>query len=357
MKELIDKLLAEIPAYARRFVDLITAPKRYVAHTDQNSETALQDAFTFLAVTFGLSYLVQLPLIAQSQNKQVLFGVSAVLTAMGFMLSVLALALSWKLVGGRVALRNIVIYSCYFGSISTVISLACTLVGVAIFKGFDPALASQVFGGEATDAVDLLKSAGYLWFLTLLGIGLLLVFVWLFSVWGAYRELTGVSKLRSGIAYVIFVVLGLVSWLLQILMAGSMASATKAVFPASLVGEWETHSSSQSNGNDLGEIVNYHFDTTGNYYIVATKGTNNGRCLNFVADNSYGHATVEGSSLTLHVQQHKQIVEDGCSGGKSETPRALENQVYQFSLQQRPEGQRLCLSGRFGEICLAPKHP
>ena len=356
MKELIAKLMEEIPAYGRRFIDLLTNPKRFVAQLDLESETVLQEALTFLAVTFGLSFIAQLPLIAQGQNKEVLFGVSAVLTAMGFVLNLLVLALSWKIVGGHIALRKVVVYSCYFGSVSTVIALACTLMGVAIFKGFDPAMASQVFGGVAPDSVDLMKSTGYLSFLGMFGIGLLLVFVWLFCVWGAYRELTGVGRLRSGIAFVIFVVLGTVSMMLQIVMAGSMSPASKTTFPASLVGDWEVRSVKQSNGTATSDIATYHFDPAGNYIIVASQGTSNGRCLTVVADNSFGHATVEGSSLTLHVQQHKEVVDDGCSGKKSETPRGTENQVYQFSLQQSREGQRLCLTGRFGEMCLAPKH-
>jgi hypothetical protein len=357
MKELIAKLVEEVPAYARRFIDLLTSPRRYVARLDLESESALKDAFTFLAVTFGLCFIVELPLVAQSQNKEALFGEIAVLSALGFVMNLLILVLSWRLVGGQITLRRVVVYSCYFASISTVISLACTLMGVAIFKGFDPALAGQMFDGVAPDPVDLMKSSGYLWFWALFGIGLLLVFVWLFFVWGAYRELTGVSKLRSGIAFVIFVVLGLVSMTLQLLMAGSMSPASKSVFPAKLVGDWEARSVSQSDGVETTQTATYHFVTAGYYTVVTARGSNNGRCRNKLVDKSSGHATVEGSTLTLHVYQHMETIDDGCSGRKSQTPQTTENEVYQFALQQRPEGQRLCLTGRFGEQCLMPKHP
>jgi hypothetical protein len=356
MKELLDKLLAEIPRYARRFVDLLTSPKRFVAQLDLDSEVAVQDAFTFLAVTFGLAYIVQIPLLATSQNKEAMFGASAVLTAMGFVLSVAVLALSWRLVGGHPNFRKIVIYSCYFSSVSTIIWLGFTLMGIAVFKGFDPAMAGPVFGGGTPDAVDLTKSTGYMWFLALVGFGMLAVYVWIFWIWGAYRNLTQVSQLRSAAAFVVFFVLGVVSLLLQILMAGSMSPAPKTVFPAALVGSWEASNQRSAGGLLTTEIADYHFDSTGNYVVVASKGANNGHCVNFEADDSWGHATVEGSTLTLHVQTHKHVIDDSCSHTKLETPGATENQMYQYVLQQKSEGQSLCLTGRFGELCLTPKH-
>jgi hypothetical protein len=76
-----------------------------------------------------------------------------------------------------------------------------------------------------------------------------------------------------------------------------------------------------------------------------------------VSNGSYGHATVVGSALTLHVQKRTETTDNNCNGTKSETAKDLVNDVYQFSIRQNPdaEGQQLCLMGHFGETCVNPK--
>ena len=52
----------------------------------------------FLAISFAL-FVAEIPLLPQKQNKEILFGVSAVLAAVSFTVSVLLLLVSWKIVG------------------------------------------------------------------------------------------------------------------------------------------------------------------------------------------------------------------------------------------------------------------
>jgi hypothetical protein len=78
MKELIEKLIAAIPTYARQMIELLRDPREFIEKIDLDSDDALKEALTFLAISFALVFIAEIPLLPQKQNKEILFGVSAV---------------------------------------------------------------------------------------------------------------------------------------------------------------------------------------------------------------------------------------------------------------------------------------
>ena len=123
MKDLIDKLLAAIPAYVRQMIELLRNPREFVRKLDLGSDSALQDALTFFAISFGLAFLAQIPLHPGKQNWEFLFGASAVQAALAFAVSVALLIVSWKIVGGKLSFKKFIIVTCYFSGISTLLFL------------------------------------------------------------------------------------------------------------------------------------------------------------------------------------------------------------------------------------------
>jgi hypothetical protein len=159
---------------------------------------------------------------------------------------------------------------------------------------------------------------------------------------------------RSAIAFVIFALLSPVAIALQFSMAASLSGASPPSFPAELVGQWELTRDSRS--NDVADIrMMFNFDPKGYYINLITKGTTNGRCYVLITDGSYGHATVSGSNLTLHVNHHRETTNDKCNNTKSEFAKDTINEVYQYAIRQSSAGQQLCLTGKLGEACMSPK--
>ncbi len=357
MKDLIAKLLAAIPAYVRQMIDLLRDPRAFVEKLDLDSDSVLQDALTFLAISFGLTFIAEIPLLPDKQNKEIMFGIAAVQAALGFVVSVVLLDLSWRIVRGKLSFKKFVIVTCYFTGVSTLLFLMLALVAWGVFNSLDPLNAALMRNGTQPDPVDLMRSAGFHAFWILLALGLVATFIWIFRIWGAYRDLNQTSKARSAVAFTIYMLLSPLILGLQVLMGSSMYTAAPTPFPAELVGQWEL-----TKENRTGEIATHHavsfkFDPNGYYMTLDTLGTTNGHCYTMVNNGSYGHATVVGSALTLHVQKHTETTDNNCNGTKSETAKELINDVYQFSIRPNPEaeGQQLCLMGHFGETCLNPK--
>ena len=355
MKELVEKLIAAIPVYVKRLIELLRDPRGFVGKIDLDSEDALKEALTFLAISFGLAFIAQIPLLPEKQNKEIMFGVAAVLAAVAFLMSVLSLVVSWKIVGGKLTFKKFIIVSSYFSGVSTLLSLVFALIGLGVFKGLDPETAQQVLSGAYSDPVDLIKSTGYRAFWVVFGVGFVLVLVWVFRIWRTYRELNQVSKTRSAIAFVIFLLLSPVAIALQFGMAAGLSATAAPHFPAELVGLWEVRRDSTANAMGIHNAMTVNFNSMGYYFMLISKGTTNGKCYVMISDGSNGHATVSGSNLTLHVQKHTESTDDTCNGTKSEFAKDTTNEVFQYQLRQSPEGQQLCLIGKLGEACMSPK--
>jgi len=355
VKDLIDKLLAAIPVYVRQLMELLRDPEGFILKLDLDAEPVLTDAMTFLAVSFGLAFIAQMPLLPGKQDTWVMFGVSAVMAAVGFVFSVALLLLSWRIVGGKLSFRKFLTVTCYFSGVSTLLFLAVTLVAVGAFKSLDPANAQTMFEGGVPDPVELSHSAGFLSFSALLMIGFVLVFVWIFKIWRTYRDLNQVSRGRSAIAFIVYLLLSPLAIGVQMLMGSSLTSGASTPFPAELVGQWEVQQNKQTAEGAVHYAVFYRFDGKGYYLALLTKGTTNGQCYTMISNGNYGHATVKDTTLTLHLQKHTESTTNTCNGEKSEVAKELDNQVFQFALKQTAQGQQLCLSGKFGETCLSPK--
>jgi len=129
MKELIEKLIAAIPAYIRQMIELLRNPREFIEKIDLDSDEALKDALMFLAISFALVFIAGIPMLPQKQNKEILFGVSAVLAAVSFTMSLLPLLVSWKIDGGKLAFKKFITVSSYFTGVSSLLLLIFTLLG------------------------------------------------------------------------------------------------------------------------------------------------------------------------------------------------------------------------------------
>jgi len=355
MKALIEKLIAAIPLFVRQLIDLLRAPREFVEKIDLDSDDALKDALVFLAISFALVFIAEIPLLPQKQSKEILFGVSAVLAAISFAVSVVLLLVSWKIVGGELTFKKFITVTSYFTGVSSLLLLIFTLLGFGIFNGIDPENAQLLRNDGYADPVDLMKSAGYRVLWVLIGLGFMVTFLWAFRIWRTYRELNRASRTRSTIAFVIFLLLSPVPIALQFGMAASLSGATPPTFPAELVGRWELTRNSRSDEVAVHSAMTFNFDPRGYYVNLISQGTTNGKCYRMISESSYGHATVSGSNMTLHVEKHTETTDDTCNNKKSEFAKDPLNEVYQYAIRRSPEGQQLCLTGKMGEACLSAK--
>jgi hypothetical protein len=364
MKELIGKLLAALPLYSRQMTALLLNPKKFILEQELESDSALQQALTFLAVSFGIAFIAQIPFIHGGQDKELVFGFLAIVSALTFVLNVALLIFSWKIVGGRLAWKKMLVATCYFSSVSTLLSLAFCLLGEGCFKLLDPVLYQQVLSGITfPDTGEIFHSAGYVILLIFNGVACCAVYLWIVLIWGAYRQLMQLNKLRSAIALFVFTVFSPFLLLAQLLMTYVIlpANGTPPV-PSEVIGQWQAGSQREMNGFRTNYSVTYSFTEprfkmipAGDFKIEEKFSADSDKCSMTRTTNESGWAVVHGSVITLTPYFGYQLFKDGCSGRSWGSKVKLNKIEYQYKINQQPAGWTLCMSGRYGQFCLLPK--
>lgn len=367
MQELIGKLFAALPLYCRQMLAFLSGPRTAILQQDFESDSALQQALTFLAVSYGIAYIAQVPFIPGGQSNEQLFGILAVVSALGFGLSVILVILAWRIVGGKLAGKKVLIVTCYFSGVSTILLLIPCLIAAGTLRVMDPILYQHILSGDIPDLGDLLKSAGYKTALVLSGAAVVAAYAWTFWIWDAYRQLMQLSKLRSGASFFIFVAFSPLLFLAQILMfVPILPLHTAPPLPDDLIGQWQKAWPAGANGVVKGQAVMYSFvhERFGkDIYerdMLEPHSEINAKCPVSVTQKELGTAVLSGSTLVLSRSYQFHTTTDGCSGKTSRSPLApaVAEYQYQFQLVKQPSGWQLCLSTRFGEEeCFTPKKP
>jgi hypothetical protein len=367
VKELIEKLIGALPFFAQRFMALIGGPKRTVLALDLESDSALEEAFTFLAVSFGVAFLAQIPLLADMQgvfgkvDKTTLFASLAVLSALAFVLNVVLLAVVWKIVGATPAWKKIVAISCYFCGVSTILFLLCLLLGTGVFKMMNPVEYKDFWNG--VDTPDPEDSMGFKLFAGFSLLGLVGSCVWIVCVWGAYRELMKVSKGKSAMALILFTTLSPLLLFAQYALVGNLMQPNQSpAMPSDLAGQWVLEQCPDSSGANSTHSVIYTFtapesrsDPLGFYKLSDTGTSVEGECLITVTKLESGTAEVHDPTIDLTPVRRTESRADQCTGRTSEVHPQLGVSQYRYKINKDASGWTLRLNNRFGDTCLTPK--
>jgi hypothetical protein len=363
LKELIEKLFGALPAYSRQMVALFVGPKRAILQMDLESDSATQEALTFLAVSFGIAFIAQIPFFADKQDKEVLFGYLAVVSAFSFAMNVAAAIVVWKIVGGKKEWKKVVLASCYAVGVSTLIFLAGFLIGAGTFKFLDPVAYPQAMSGVITDPQSLQESGGLKVYLALTCLALLATYVWIWCFWGAYRELLQLSKQRSAVALLLYMAVSPWLILVQMLMMFAIVQlrAGPAV-PKDLVGDWQAGLKYGTGETNTIETMEFKFGPPslrmlpmGEFLMIHRKFVTTGKCLVVMTQMEHGNLFVHESTMELVPYERKEGIDDPCAKRVWENPTPFKNSEYQYKIDEKSVPWTLCLSSRIAELCLKPK--
>ncbi len=369
----MEKLMGALPFFARRFVALLGEPKRTVLGLDLESDSALEEAFTFLAVSFGLSFLAQMPVIADmpvvfgKQDQATLFAIIAVLSALAFVLNVVLLAVVWKMVGASLAWKKIVAVSCYFCGFSTMLFALCFLLGTGCFKMLNPVEYKDMFSGIYS--IDPENTLGFKLFLAFMLLGVVASYVWIVYVWGAYREVMQVSKGKSAVALTLFTLLSPLVFAAQVVLSENLTQYNQGPgMTRDLSGQWmldqrpDSAASTSSVPATSTHSMLYTFtapespsDPIGFYELNDTRTSIDGKCVITVTKQESGTAEVHEPMIVLDPVKRTESRTDQCTGRTTGTPLELSKAEYRYKINKDATGWTLCLNDRFGDICLTPK--
>ncbi|HYY59609.1 MAG TPA: hypothetical protein VE842_19930, partial [Pyrinomonadaceae bacterium] len=142
---------------------------------------------------------------------------------------------SWAFVGGQARFESYFVINCYYVGVSIIFMTLIIVCALGIVKIFDPALYALLsqtsihiqFPNEKLNELiygsgDQTHSVVFLIYTAIVQVGFIAVSLWLFLGWGAFREINGLSKLKSFIAGMIFIFFTLITLPIALLIQFAM---------------------------------------------------------------------------------------------------------------------------------------
>jgi hypothetical protein len=220
MKDLFEQILKYLPHYLTEFGTALSGPKSFIATKVSSEGDAFGESLLFLGTSLALVLLLNAPLLpAEKEFSRVAIPYFAYYL-LTLPLAAMVIRAAWWIVGGRAPARLFFITYAYYAGVAIVLLSAIDLVCSGLFKTFDPQLYQEVSepAQKSQTVQDWIQSGllhrynqSYATFSAAIidGLGYFALFIWGLIGWGAYRQLNGLSKLRSFAAFMI-------SWVLSI---------------------------------------------------------------------------------------------------------------------------------------------
>lgn len=262
MKEFLERVLKQLPGYLGQVLELLSHPKTFIEGKDLDAKDAMEDALIFFGISLFIAFVASIPTLPEEQDFLTAITPRATLQLFVLLLSVAALALSWKMVGGKATMRKFFIVTCYLSGFMILLASLFVLVAAGTLRILDPVEYKQVFSGQATNNFE---SLGYKVFAVILCALMLALIIWALIVWGTYRRLNGLSRFKSAIAFCTYNALNLVVFAIASSMFVALAPVTEQELEAKrtlseLEGVWEYKD------NFPNEIETYQFYSSGLYW-------------------------------------------------------------------------------------------
>jgi hypothetical protein len=223
MKDLALLILNQIPKYFSNFISLLVGPKSFVRQYNDDKQQTIAEAMVFFGISFVILMILTWPLIptkvesAQYLATQALLYLILVAVATGITLA------SWRLVGGKAPFARFFVITCYYGGMFIVCNMIILFCAFGLLKLLDPEaypimvdslthiqVENKKLTALVADPNNTQHIIPLLAFFLIFFIDLVVMTFWGILGWGAYREINGLSKMRSFAAGMISLLLTLV---------------------------------------------------------------------------------------------------------------------------------------------------
>lgn len=214
MNALVEKGLGLFPQYFRDLIALLTGPKRFVA-TRLREEGLFERSLLFLAFSYASGFILKAP--TYPGDLAIEFGAGAAFTLAQTVAFGIAIWLAWRVVGGRGTLGDSLVISFYYAGVIELLATFMYVSFMGTVRTGDAPLYTHILESAQNGAIaqllpeaDRMMNSRAVQVAVLLELPFLAAFaVWIIAGWGGYRVQHGVARLRSVIAFFVFVVFAL----------------------------------------------------------------------------------------------------------------------------------------------------
>jgi hypothetical protein len=220
MKDLIEKVVGYLPSYFLDAGRLFAHPKEFLVEKNINSDDGFVAAVLFAAVTIAIIFIFFIPLSTQSGDLWTRLGIVCANLAVSVVLTSLCVLGGWRLVGWKGSAKVVFSVVIYYVAMMNAILAAFTLVSFGLLKAYAPEIFDEYQTLEEKydrnisqllidwlptiqdrPGLDVVRFS-----LVLMALGLLAPFIWFITGWGVFRQINGLRRWRSAVAFLITVI-------------------------------------------------------------------------------------------------------------------------------------------------------
>jgi hypothetical protein len=208
VKDLLERVLKQLPSYLPDLVSLVTGPKTAIRRWIGKTKGDLTQPLVFVAVSVALGFLLQLPQLGKEYDFITLAASMAVFKVLALVLFAGIIHLLFLATGGRANFAATFSAYLYIVGPLYLVGVILETAMLGVLRAYDPAVSmaarlepGQLFADPghmrtfATAAPGLALAYGLLNYAAIIA-----VLGWFTACWGALRQLHGVARWRSSLA-------------------------------------------------------------------------------------------------------------------------------------------------------------
>ncbi len=208
MKDLLERVLKQLPSYLPDLVSLVTGPKTAIRRWIEEEAGDLTRPLIFVGVSVAIGFLLQLPQLGKEADFTTLVASMAVFKILALLLFAAIIHVLFKLLRGRASFDATFSAYLYIVSPLYLVLVIVETATLGVLRAYDPAVGvaerinpSQLLADSErmqafTDAAPGLALAYGL----LISVRVFVVFGWFIACWGALTKVHAVARWRSALA-------------------------------------------------------------------------------------------------------------------------------------------------------------
>jgi len=218
VKELLERILKQLPDYLPDLASLVTRPKTAILCWVGEAAGDLTRPLTFVGVSVAIGFLLQLPQLGKDDVFTTLVASMAVFKVLALVMFAAIIQLVFRMVGGHASF--VATFSAYLYIVSPlyIAGVILEIARLGVLRVYDPAIAVAVrvdpdylmanaerwrtFNAAAPKLAVIYVLLNLAWIFA--------VFGWFVACWGAFRHLHGIRRWRSAFAGVLTLVAGVI---------------------------------------------------------------------------------------------------------------------------------------------------
>ena len=211
MKDLLERILKQLPGYLPDLASLVTRPKTAMLRWVGEAGGDLTRPLTFVGVSVAIGFLLQLPQLGKEDVFTTLVASMAVFKVLALLMFAAIIQLVFRVAGRHASFSAT--FSAYLYIVSP-LYIALVILEIArlgILRAYDPATAVAMhldpdYLVANTERWRTFQAAAPGLAVAYIIVSLATIFVflgWFVACWGAFRRLHGIARWRSALAGVV----------------------------------------------------------------------------------------------------------------------------------------------------------